>query len=59
LIVADVNEMSLKSVNATVPVVAGLTLVNVPPPATYVPEFGTSLVELYVVVVEFSVAALE
>ena len=50
MIVADVNVMSAKSVNAVVPDVVGVTFVSVPPPAVYVPEFDTSFVAVYAVV---------
>ena len=48
--VADVNVISAKSVNAVVPDVVGVTLVNVPPPAAYEPESPTSFVAVYAVV---------
>ena len=58
MIVADVNVMSAKSVNAVVPLDVGVTLVSVPPPAEYVPEFPTSLVAVYAVVAAVNEALL-
>ena len=58
MIVADVNVMSAKSVNAVVPDVVGVTFVNVPPPAVYVPEFETSLDAVYAVVAALKEALL-
>ena len=56
--VADVNDKSAKSVNAVVPEVVGVTFVNVPPPAEYVPELDTSLVTVYAVVAAVNDAEL-
>jgi len=58
VIVALVNDRSAKSVKAVVPLEVGVTLVNVPPPAEYVPELGTSLVAVYAVVAAVKVALL-
>jgi hypothetical protein len=58
VIVADVNVMSAKSVNAVVPDVVGVTFVRVPPPAEYVPEFPTSLDVVYAVVAALKEALL-
>jgi hypothetical protein len=58
VIVADVNVISLKSVKAVVPDVVGVTLVNEPPPALYVPLLLTSFVAVYAVVAAVKVALL-
>jgi hypothetical protein len=58
VIVADVNEMSAKSQIAVVPDVVGVTLVKVPPPELYVPEFETSFDVLKAVVVASKLAEL-
>jgi hypothetical protein len=50
--------MSAKSVNAVVPLVVGVTLVNAPPPAEYEPELPTSLVTVYAVVAAVNDALL-
>jgi hypothetical protein len=50
VIVALVNDRSAKSVKAVVPELVGVTLVNVPPPAEYVPEALTSPEAVYAVV---------
>ena len=55
---ALVNDKSAKSVNAVVEVEVGVTFVNVPPPAEYVPEFATSLVTVYAVVAAVKEALL-
>ena len=58
VIVAEVNDKSAKSVNAVVPVEVGVTLVNVPPPAAYVPELATSFEDVYAVVAAVKEAEL-
>jgi hypothetical protein len=58
VIVADVNVISLKSVKAVVPDVVGVTLVNEPPPALYVPLLLTSFVAVYAVVAAVKEALL-
>jgi hypothetical protein len=45
-------------VNAVVPLEVGVTFVNVPPPAEYVPEFATSFVAVYAVVAAVKEALL-
>jgi hypothetical protein len=58
VIVALVQEKLLKLGNAVVPEVVGDMLTNNPPPATYDPEAGTSLVAVYAVVAALNVALL-
>ena len=57
--VADVNVRSAKSVRAVVPLEVGVTLVNAPPPAAYVPELPTSFVVVYAVVAAVNEALFE
>tara|TARA_R110002073_G_scaffold7090_4_gene40988 strand:- start:1955 stop:2383 length:429 start_codon:yes stop_codon:yes gene_type:complete len=50
VIVAEVNVKLAKSVRPVVPEEVGVTLVNAPPPAEYVPLLPTSFVAVYAVV---------
>jgi hypothetical protein len=58
VIVAEVNVKLAKSVRPVVPEEVGVTLVNAPPPAEYVPLLPTSFVAVYAVVAAVKEALL-